>query len=221
MSSSDTTTYAVDPDFTRAVNKWLRKVNSWIWQSDRNWEYDDRNQTDYPIATTTLVDDQHDYTFPTDIHKITGVSIKDTAGNYVKLKPIDKTQIGQDLTDEFMKTKGLPRFYDVMAYSVWLYPAPDTSSGVTASAGMKIYFSRGIKTFATSDTTVAPGFDSNYHEVLSTGAAIEYAKRTSMKSKLRDFKQDILDYRESIQAHYGDRNQEFVPAIRRNIQRYN
>ena len=42
-----------------------------------------------------------------------------------------------------------------------------------------------------------------------------------MKEKLREFKKDILDYKDAIQAHYGDRNQEFVPAIRRNIQRYN
>ena len=221
LSSSDTTTFAVDPDFTRAVNKWLRKVNSWIWQSDRNWEYDDRNNTDYPIATTTLVDDQHDYTFPTDIHKVTGVSVKDSAGNYLKLKPIDRTQVSIDLTDEFMKTKSMPIWYDLNSYSVWLYPAPDTTNSTTATAGLKIYFSRGIKSFATTDTAVAPGFDSNYHEVLSVGAGIEYAKRTTMRSKLREFKREIEEYKKNIQEHYGSRSQEFVPQIRRKIQRYN
>lgn len=212
LANDDTTSYPVDAEFTRAANKWLRKVSTWIWQSSGTWEYDDRNETDYPIATTTLVDGQQDYTLPSTVHKIDRVEVKDNAGNFRQLIPLDKTQINTALS-EFQETDGLPRFYDLVGYSLFLYPAP-ASGSVTTSSGLKIYFSRGIHVFETTDTTAVPGFDDLFHDLISTGAAIEYCIRNNMDEKKKMLDEELQIGIRDLQEHYGNRHRDMSLRIR-------
>src|SRR3990167_10070724 len=62
--------------FTRYINGWYRKTVSWIWQATGDWEWDDTNLTDLPIATTTLVASQQDYALPSTAQKILRVEVK-------------------------------------------------------------------------------------------------------------------------------------------------
>ena len=56
----NTTSYA-DADRVRNINARLDDVVSLILQSDGRWEWDDSNNTTLPIGTTTLVNNQQDY----------------------------------------------------------------------------------------------------------------------------------------------------------------
>jgi len=144
--------------FTRFINVWYRRVNSWIWESTGTWEYDDSNWDDLPIATTTIVDDQQDYELSSIAQKIDRVEVLDSAGNYQLITPIDKSEIKSSSMSEFYETAGMPRYYDLVGRSILLYPKPDTSK-VTAAKGLKVYFTRDIKEFAykegTADATLA------------------------------------------------------------------
>jgi len=162
--SSDT---ALMKRFTKDINIYYRRVNSWIWESTGTWEYDDSNFTDFPIATSTIVDEQQDYEIPSTAQKIDRVEVLDSDGNYQLLKPFDKSEIKSSSMSEYQETAGMPIYYDLVGRSVFLYPKPSTTY-VTATKGLKLYFTRDIDEFAYTDTTTAPGFVSNFHRLLFT-----------------------------------------------------
>jgi len=141
--------------FTKNLNGWYRRVNSWIWKATSTWEYDDSNYTDLPVATATLVDAQADYELPSSAQKIDRVEVMDNGGIWHKLKPIDKAMVRGAL-DEHRKTNGLPVEYDLVGRSIVLYPTPATAK-ITAAAGLKIYFSREIEEFGAIKTGTADG----------------------------------------------------------------
>src|SRR5512137_1242260 len=73
----------------RNVNNWYDKAIAIILGADGRWQWDDTNATDMPVATTSFVDGQQDYTLDTTFLKLLRVEAKDSSGNWVKLKPID------------------------------------------------------------------------------------------------------------------------------------
>lgn len=143
-------------------------------QNDEEW--DDTNHTDFPIATADLVAAQQDYALPSvasasekflDLQR---VEAKDSSGNWMLLKKMDKKRLGVAL-DEFQKTDGTPVWYDLEANSMFLYPAPSYAS----TGGLKLHYIRRQDYFTAADTTQEPGFPAPFHRILSLGAAYDYA----------------------------------------------
>jgi len=194
--------------FTTLINAWYRRVNSWIWEVTGTWEYDDSNWTDLPIATTTIVDEQQDYEIPSTAQKIDRVEVLDSAGNYRLLKPIDKSQIESQAMSEFQESPGMPVYYDLIGRSILLYPKPSTDV-VTASKGLKLYFTRDIKEFSSTDTTAEPGFVSNFHRILSLGAAYDFAVSYDMGTKANFLKGQINELVRELKNFYGTRHRDF------------
>lgn len=175
--------------FTRYINEAMNRVSTLIMQSDHRWQFDDNNNTDFPIATTTLVTtagaEQADYAFDTDFLKVSRAEILDNTGAWRLLKPIDQADVyDQSLTD-FLKTAGLPMYYDKLANSIWLYPKP-LDSQVTATNGLKVYFQRTPSYFTTGDTTKVPGFNSLYHELVALLASKKFATVNTLTKVLGD-----------------------------------
>jgi len=204
--------------FTRLMNAWYRRVNSWIWEVTGTWEYDDTNYTDLPEATTSLVNGQEDYTIPSTAQKIIRVEVLDKDGNYRKVEPIDQSMVDVALS-EFQETDGLPMYYDIRGNSIFLYPAP-SSDDVTLTKGLKVYFSRDIDEFSSTDTTKEPGFVRNFHRILSLGASYDYAISHEMFSKANYIKGELRDLVKELRNFYGARpNREL--KTRFNPKRYN
>lgn len=208
-------------DFTRLINTWYRKTDSWIWESDIHWEFDDANYSTLPRATATLEDDQHDYELPSTARKIIKVQIKDSDGEYYTLRLIRKTDYHAPL-EEVFDTKGLPKYYDLEGDSIFLYPAPDPSD-VTLSEGLRLHFSRDISEFSSSDTTKEPGFDNHFHPILSIGASLDYALgfKTQDVTRISRLEKQLQEYKEELQTFYGKRAQEDKTRFERNISRRN
>lgn len=159
----------------RNMNIAYRDVARLIWESDGGWTYDDSNATDLPIATTTLVDAQRDYSMPTDAMRVRRLEVLDSAGNYIKLRPLDMNEV-QTGMDEFLGGEnGLPLFYELVGRSILLYPTP-ASGDVTLAAGLKIYTDRDVTDLAVTATTTEPGFASPFHRILSYAAAIDFSR---------------------------------------------
>ena len=70
----------------RIINKMNYDITTDILRYQSNWEFDDTNKTDFPIATTTLIDGQQDYSLPPTMVKLLRVEVKDSGGNYQKLE---------------------------------------------------------------------------------------------------------------------------------------
>jgi hypothetical protein len=157
-------------DFTRRLNEGLNIVASAIMQADGRWQWDDNNNTDFPIGTTNLVANQQDYTFEVTHLKINRVEVKDESGNWTLLTPIDARDVEVALA-EFEATAGVPQYYDKIANSVFLYPV----SSYSQAASLKVYFQRPPSYFTSSDTTKVPGFNSLFHNLVALIACREYA----------------------------------------------
>lgn len=196
-------------DKTRCINIAYHDVSRMIWDCSGDWEYDDSNKTDLPIATTLLVDAQQDYELPSTAQRVERMEVLDSGGDYQKLKPIDKSDVNVGLT-EYQETDGLPRYYDLIGRSVFLYPAP-ASGSVTVSAGLKIHFDRDVTEFATSATTTVPGFATQFHRILSVATALDFERDPSQRAFLVQLK-DRLD--KGLKQFYGKRHREYRTRIK-------
>ncbi len=214
--------------FTRFLNEALNRVASLIMQCDNRWQWDDNNNSDFPIATTNLVttlgSEQQDYSFPVTFLKITRVEVMDNTGAWRLLTSIDQTDIyDQSLTD-FLKTAGMPMYYDKIANSIFLYPKP-LATAVTSTAGLKVWFQRPPSYFTVSDTTKVPGFNSLYHELVAVLASKKYASINTLKEVLGNVKQGTglafmaAQAEQSLQDDYSMRNKDEHPRL--SVKRHN
>ena len=204
LVNSDSNSYPLT-DKCRNINKAYDEVVSLILQADGRWEFDDTNATDLPIATTNLVVNQQDYSLDTTFLIISRVEVKDQAGTWRALKPISQQDVvrdGSSLT-QFLSNPGIPQYYDKTANSVFLYPSPIYSQ----DASLKVFYQRNISYFVPTDTTKTPGFNTQFHQILSVSAALDYATSknlpqglphgripTALTTKLENLKMNLQNY---------------------------
>jgi hypothetical protein len=198
---------------TGLINNWYGIVIGDILNADGRWEYDDTNHTDQPVITTALVAGQKDYTLTIDdnsaqVLEILRVEIKDTAGNWILLKPIDQRDITMGY-NEFMEESGIPRYFDVIGATINLFPTPNYSQ----DASLKAHIKREGSYFASTDTTKKPGFASPYHIILALGAAYDFGLAKG-KANVQALRQEIEQRRAELVAFYSRRNKFEQPTFR-------
>ncbi len=205
--SSDTSLLAT---FTRYINEAVNRVVTLIMTADGRWQFDDTNNTDFPIGTTNLVttlgSEQQDYQFDISMLRITRVEVLDNTGSWRLLNPIDQTDIWDTSLTDLMKTPGLPVYYDKIGASIFLYPKPLATS-VTSAGGLKVYFQRPPSYFSTSDTTKVPGFNSLYHRLVALIASRDYAMLKTM-SNSKGLADMVLQGEDSLVENYTLRNKD-------------
>jgi hypothetical protein len=196
LVGANATSYPTN-DITRNVNRWFDKAVSLIFKSGGRWQWDDSNQTDLPIATTDLVLGQAEYGLEVSHLRIERVEVKTQQGTWVRLRPFDKRDVNTSIED-FNATAGTPQFYDVVANSVFVYPA----SSYAQDDSLKIWFQRRGAYFAVSDTTKAPGFAEIFHRYLSLGAAFDYALKNNLSNR-NQLREEISAMEEEIKDFYA------------------
>lgn len=210
--------------FTRYINVWYHKVVTMILQSEDGFDFDDSTiTTNYPIATRAMVGSQRDYKFSTALWSLIGTEGGAAASNaaiaplrikrvdftydgstYYKAEIVDSGQIGSGMGNDtnldgtFSQTKP---FYDLSNGALLAYPTA-TAAQVSAGAKIRIEFSRDITEFTPSDTTKLPGFDANFHQILSAGASYDYSfiKNLPTQSALLA---KVQDWEARLKQHYG------------------
>jgi hypothetical protein len=198
-------------DFTAIVNRVQHRVWHTIFLSTGNWQYDDSNNEDLPIATANLVEDQASYALPSEALSVQRIEIKDENNQWYRLDPIIRKNI-PGAVDEFQDVSGTPKYYHLLNGVIYVYPASDYSQ----DNSLKVYFERGSVDFATTDTTQTPGFASPYHEIIPIKASIEWLKiKQPASPTLPILIQDDLRIENSIRQYYGQRNKDYRPRIRR------
>lgn len=195
--------------FASLSNQALNDVSIIAMGSDDRWQYDDTNYTDYPIATTGTVANQHDYVMSASHLRITRVELKDTDGNWTVLRPIDLADI-PNARDEFMDTSGTPIYYDKLANSLFLYPAPDYTQG----ASLRVYFQREPSYFTTTDTIKEPGFASIFHRLVPLKACLDFAIANNLTDKIIVLSAKIKEKEEEIKKFFGRRNRDERLTVR-------
>jgi hypothetical protein len=193
---------------TLFANEGERIIWSIIHDAYDGWILDDKNFTDLPEATTALVQGRTDYSIPTEASKVIGVSFKDTSGTWHQLAPITLEQIQEGgAEDEFYETDGMPTAYRPIGNVIKIYPAANFSQ----AASLKLFYTRDISGFTTTDTTKTPGFDSQYHEAIPTYMALQYARINQLSNK-NDLEVQWARYEARIRSDYSKRFAEMYPA---------
>jgi hypothetical protein len=196
--------------FTRYINEALNRVATLIMTADGRWQFDDTNNTDFPIGTTnlgtTLGAEQQDYAFDISFLRITRVEVMDNTGAWQLLTPIDQTDVYDTSLTDLLKTPGLPTYYDKIGNSIFLYPKP-LATAVTSTGGLKVYFQRPPSYFTISDTSKVPGFNSLYHRLVALIASRDYAafKQLTVAKSLSDL---VSQQEESLVENYVLRNKD-------------
>jgi hypothetical protein len=207
LSPTDTTSFPL-ADFARSVNSWLRTLVFLVWKNSPIWEFDDSNQTTLPIATTSTVASQQDYSLPSNALDVQRVEILNNS-EYQVLKQFDKTEIPQTALTEFYEVAGDPIYYDVIGNSVMLYPKP---SSVTT---LKLYLARDIVPFTTSSTTTEPGTTAMFHPYLAYGSALDYSiARNLDANKVATIRTGIALYENMVEEHASLKNRDYKTKLR-------
>jgi len=156
-----------------------------ILEADGDWQWDDTNYTTLPRGTGTLVEGQETYSFASEYLNIQMVEILDVSSpaRYRKIDPIDSLDLGGLSPEEYFgitsggdAQTGFPRYYDKVGDTIILYPAP-TSTAVTLTAGIRVWFQRTADLFTITDTVQEPGIPSPYHVLLAYYASIPYCMK--------------------------------------------
>lgn len=201
-------------DRTRNVNIAWDEAVAELYKADPNHKWDDTTNTDFPIATTNLDADADHYVMLDSSLVVHRVRMKDVNGEWVTLVP----KLRRELTDTELNATGTPDKYYKLAGAIFPLPVPDY--GVTA--GVELAFQRGGNHFATTDTDDSPGFNSQFHQILSISAALRYALANGMSEKVNVLKEMKEDIRKKMVEHYQMRSPDEKPKFRlaRNTRNY-
>lgn len=181
---ADSSSYPIE-ELTRNFNAGYELLIGKVIGSDGAWEWDDTNYTTLPRGVGTLVEGQEAYSFASNYLNIRSVEVLDVNSPAVfrKLTPFQDLDLGNRGPEEYFGLEsdgspkiGFPRYYDKEGDTIKLYPAP-TSTQVTLSSGLRVWFQRTADLFTTSDTTQEPGLPSPYHVLLAYYAAIPYCMK--------------------------------------------
>ncbi len=170
------------------TNTAMEEIARILLEASGRWQWDDRNNVDYPngvAVLSSLTNGTSAYAIDISLIKIDGVSIKDSAGNYYKLRQFDPEELKRvygpylDKT-MFLSSTGKPIYYDLVGEYINLYPAPDNGVTVTLTNGLKVYGERTAQLFTSAEVstgTKVPGFASPFHSLISYKAALPYAMK--------------------------------------------
>jgi hypothetical protein len=157
LTKTNTTDYPV-ADITDDENVAYDRVVSLILRADAKWQWDDSNETDLPVGTTDIIENQDNYSLETTHIDIYKVLIQYPDGTWHTLTPIDAI----DERDRDIGKTGLPTKYDKLGTSILPLPIPNYS----LTGALQLYFKRPPAYFTTSDTTKEPGFNQLYHDLI-------------------------------------------------------
>ena len=203
--SADTTRLK---EFTSYANEELSRIWHKIWSVYAGWQYDDSNQTNLPQASTDIVANQSTYSLPSEALTIKRVDVTDSNGNVTRNLPLLTEQIETGVAST---ETGSPTHYRLTGSTIQLFPVPDES----VSVGLKLFFDRQMIAFESTDTNVAPGFASPYHELVPLGMAIRWLKiKNPTSASLAQFRADQVAMMTELEEFYGGRFEDITPVIR-------
>jgi len=211
--TGDTTKLA---EATAIANEKNHEIWSIIHRATGNWQYDDSNYTDLPIATTNLVSGQARYALPDEALTVQRIEVKDSNGDWYKLQAITKEEIGSGV-DEYFDEAGTPRQYTLVNGTIELFPA----SNYNSANGLKVYYDRASSDFLTTDTTKTPGFCPVYHALLPIKMSIDWLQIKQPSSiSLQYLLKDEAKLEKELIHFYGSRFKDKKPRIGRAYQSY-
>lgn len=148
-------------------------------------QYDDTNNTDYPIITTDLNSGQRDYSYTSDgsgnlVLDIYRVMVMDSTGVYQEIPQVDmQSERNTESFYDGQNVTGQPTKYDRTGNGIIFDVIPNYSQ----TGGVKMFINREASYFTVADTTKKPGIDGRLHRYLVVSPAYKRACRDSLSNK--------------------------------------
>jgi hypothetical protein len=200
ICSSNSSTYPVARK-TRRINDSLDRFFFLATRAAGSWQFDDSNRADFPIATTSLVSGQYDYSFANDMAEIVQVQVQDQAGNWTIIDPVDiNERLSRNVWERVPASVGIPIRYDKFANSLLLDPTPNYNK----TGGLKVVYKRTLQHFVPTDALTEPGVPSQFHMYLARHAALPYLVENELK-KAGSISTLVAQGEAQIQEHYAKR----------------
>lgn len=195
---------------TADINEATHELITDIMLAQDTFDWDDPFRTDFPIATTPLVEGQRDYQFDNlSFLSLKRVDVAYDGSNYYRATPFDSASflegLGNDTQTDANFSKTEPK-YDPKAFGFWLYPLADATD-VANNGKIRIEFTRAFEEFTTTDTTKEPPIDRPFHELIAIGAALKYAavKQNNNVTMLTNL---YNEGRDRLKSYYANRNED-------------
>jgi len=201
LTNSNTTTYS-DADLDAAINSYYDLFCTEILDAMDDWDFGAE------IATTDLVANQQEYSFPSDILKIKRMEITYDGTNWYEVTSLDVNERSStaDSTSVAADFDQSEPFYDLMDDSLMLYPIPTAA----VSDGLKIWYSK-LPT-ELSSVTSEPNFARPFHKGLAYGAAKDffekYLDKEGNATKMKNADTNIEKTIARMKAFYRKRHQD-------------
>lgn len=183
--------------------------------SGGRWKWGDINYTALPTYTLDLVNGTAFYQIDslTGPLVILGVEVADQNGIYHLLNPITLDDIHTQgiAQSEYRKTNGLPAEYQKREHGVILHPAPATAN-VTLTAGLRIFFLRGMSAITSVTDTTAIGFPLPWHRLLAFDTALTFAISKGLE-KEASLERQVSKLENQLLRFISKRNQDDRPIM--------
>lgn len=162
--------------FTNRLNREYDSVNAFLKRKSKLSSHDDYNYLSQDFSTFQFSSAGNSFQFLTTedgetITDIVGISIQESSGA-VKYVPLQKLTVDNAKALQIMSpdtdNTGVPTGYIERNNTVFFDVIPSFSG--TA----KLFFKRAPSYFVSTDTTKTPGFDADYHPVLSKRASLAW-----------------------------------------------
>jgi len=186
-----------------SVNIAYDKLHSIILESQDEWDFDDSNYDDLPIAFTNLTASQGTYLLPDTLYKTNKIEINYGSG-LVKAMPLDLNETNLSESEVLERVSVDKPYYRIFGRTIKFYPTPTAD----VTSGIQVYYDREVESFTDADVTTGtkePGFDRLFHDYIAIQASIDAGIRFNTVNKV-DLSNLLVEMEGRISKFYGDRN---------------
>lgn len=198
--SGTRTNSLTDADARRLLNFAIDHYSHIAMTSDGKWQVDDSQNTDQPIATTTLSATKNQLELQPAFLSIHWVEIEDGSGNKHRVRPHDR-RFAEQTTPQSSKT-GRPQFYDYNGGILTFDRYADTSYTV------RVFFTRAFS-HLTSDggDSQTVGVPTIHTEYLVMYAMHRLGLKTADENRAQ-VRQELEQMERDIRVFYGRRDED-------------
>ena len=203
--------------FTRLMNNAYQKLITIIFEAQDDWDWDDTGTTNgssptvstYPVATTSLVANQRDYTFPLSMNllKDLRVDISYDGTNWYRAMPLETREItegvGNDTVTDNNYIQTSPR-YELRANSIWIFPRATGNTG-----SLRLEYLREPVEFAYDNTANTPGLETVWQPMIPLDASIVWAN-TNNPGIVPGLQGQYADMEQRMKRFYGRKDEDRV-----------
>ena len=183
-----------------AINNAYDKLHSIILDSQDEWDFDDSNNIELPIATTDLLADTGLYSIPETLYRLNKVEVNYGSG-FVKALPLDLNENFLSEDEVLERANVSTPHYRIFGQTIQLYPTPTAE----VSGGIKLYYDRAITHFTSDEYTagtVKPGLDQLWHDYIAIQSSIDGAIKFNLNN-LNSLELKLQDMEQRIRKYYG------------------